>query len=227
MQLRLRQDLIDARNNNQSPLPPMKILMLEHDPPVITITKKQKAADHLLASPQHLNKLGIQLKQTDRGGDITYHGPGQLIAYPILDLKRLHLGVHDYMHTLEQLIINTLARFDIKGERDPNATGVWVRLDPAPDNPTTPHPSSSPPTAKICAMGVRISRWITMHGLALNITTDLSHFETIIPCGLTGRTVTSIKQILTQRHKNIPTVSEVQNILTQEFHTMVSKQLNG
>ncbi len=160
-----------------------RILLVEHEP-VITVTKRPGAIAHLLASPELLARHGVELVQTDRGGDITYHGPGQLVCYPIIDLQRLHLRLHEYMRLLEQAVIDTIAVFGVTGERDPGATGVWVRR------------GETEPARKICAMGVRVSRWISMHGLALNVTTNLDNFGLIVPCGLAGRSVTSLNALL-------------------------------
>ncbi len=160
-----------------------RILLVEHDP-VVTITRKPGVADHLLAQPESLERLGIAVEHTNRGGDITYHGPGQLVVYPIIDLNAVGLRLHEYMRRLEQAVIETIAAYGLTGERDPEATGVWVQ------------PDQGRPAAKVCALGVRVQRWITLHGLALNVTTDLSHFATIVPCGLAGRPVTSLHEIL-------------------------------
>jgi lipoyl(octanoyl) transferase len=151
-----------------------RILLVEH-PPVITVSRRAGARAHLIASESDLAVAGVMLAETDRGGDITYHGPGQLVVYPILDLNVYHLGLHAYMRLLEQAVIDTLAEFGLAGRRDPGATGVWLT-----------------PTAKIAAMGVRIRRWVSMHGLALNVSCDLDHFNLIVPCGLAGRGVTSL-----------------------------------
>lgn len=185
---RTRQDeLIQARGNPQGDLG--TIYLVEH-PPIITVTRRKGAADHVLADAHRLAALGVELHQTDRGGDVTYHGPGQIVAYPILDLQRLTnpdtgkpLGLHGYMRLLEQAVIDTLAHYGIQGQRDPEATGVWVT------------PGQSQP-AKIAAMGVRVRKWITTHGLALNAAPDLTHFNLIVPCGLAGRPVTSMKALL-------------------------------
>ena len=186
---RTRQDeLIQARGNPQGDLG--TIYLVEH-PPIITVTRRKGAADHVLADADRLAALGVQLHQTDRGGDVTYHGPGQIVAYPILDLQRLTnpdtgkpLGLHGYMRLLEQAVIDTLDTYGIQGNRDPQATGVWV----------TPAPSAPP--AKVAAMGVRVRKWITTHGLALNVAPDLTHFNLIVPCGLAGRPVTSMQALL-------------------------------
>jgi len=154
------------------------ILLVEHDP-VITVSRRAGARDHLVATPELLARNGVAVEETDRGGDITYHGPGQLVAYPILDLNLLNLGIHEYMRMLEGAVIQACAEFGIVGNRDPGCTGVWVARPAGP-------------SAKICAMGVRVRRWVSMHGLALNVTTNLDHFALIVPCGLAGRPVTTL-----------------------------------
>jgi lipoyl(octanoyl) transferase len=168
------------------------IYIVEHVPAVITVSRRPAAASHLLASPQLLASQGIQVRETDRGGDITYHGPGQLVIYPILDLNVFNLGLHDYMRLLEEAVIETCGHFGIEAQRDPTATGVWVK------------------DAKICAMGVRVRKWVSMHGLAINVHTDLSHFDHIVPCGLAGRSVTSMRQILGDHG---PTLTQVREVL--------------
>lgn len=174
------------------------LLLVEHNPPVITISKRTTARDNLVAPPELLARHGIEIAETDRGGDITYHGPGQLVAYPIFDLNTMGMNLHAYMRHLEQAVIDTCAHFGLAAHRDASATGVWVHRD------------GSPGGAKICAMGVRIRRWVTMHGLALNVTTNLDHFATIIPCGLAGRPVTSLARELGE---NAPAMHEVKAAL--------------
>ena len=144
------------------------LLLVEHDPPVITITRRPGARGHLLATPEQLAAAGVTVEATDRGGDITYHGPGQLVVYPILDLNRLGRNLHAYMRLLEEIVIGVCAGFGVSAQRDDSATGVWVD------------------GAKVCAMGVRIRRWVTMHGLALNVDPEMRHFDLIVPCGLAG-----------------------------------------
>jgi lipoyl(octanoyl) transferase len=156
----------------------MTLLLLEHDPPVVTVTRRVGAADHVLASDEMLARHGIERVDTDRGGDVTYHGPGQLVAYPILDLQRLGLKVHPYVRWLEQCVIDAIAPEGLRGLRDPSATGVWVGSDGEPQR-------------KIAAIGVRLSRFASMHGFALNVAPDLAHFGLIVPCGL-QRPVTSV-----------------------------------
>lgn len=160
-----------------------RVLVVEHDP-VITISRRAGAADHLLASAELLARHGISTHETDRGGDITYHGPGQVVIYPILDLKRAGIRVVEHVRLLEQAVIDAAREWGIEGGRDRDATGVWVGAD------------ESGAGAKLCAIGVRVRKWVTMHGLAVNVTTDLSHFGMIVPCGLAGRPVTSFEKLL-------------------------------
>lgn len=188
-----------------------RLLFVEHVPPVITISRRPDARKHLIATPDMLALAGVEIAETDRGGDITYHGPGQLVAYPILDLNTLALNLHAYMRFLEDAVIATLARFGIEGTREQGATGVWVNEPRAQARETVP--------AKICAMGVRVKRWVAMHGLALNITTNLDHFNLIVPCGLAGRRATSLKTLLGDR---CPTMDDVKRALAAEFLTRAS-----
>ena len=173
------------------------LLLVEHDP-VITVTPRKGVENHLLTSRGHLAKLGIDVQPTDRGGDITYHGPGQLVVYPILRMGPLGLNLGRYMRLLERVVIDTVASFGVAGRRDPGATGVWVE--------------SHSGLTKLCAMGVRIRKNTTMHGLALNISPNLSHFETIVPCGLVGRSVTSLHELLGEA---CPAMDAVKRVLTR------------
>ena len=134
--------------------------------------------DHLLANPEELRLSGAELFEIDRGGDVTYHGPGQLVGYPILDLNGFYLDLHRYLRDLEEVIIRTLAEYGVQGKRDTDFTGVWAG------------------TSKIAALGVKVSRWVTMHGFALNVNTDLTRFDRIIPCGIFHKGVTSMEQLL-------------------------------
>jgi len=201
LQRRMHADVIVSRDALQHAERAFYVLLVEHDPPVITISKRKSAAAHLIATPQQLEDAGVETAETDRGGDITYHGPGQLVAYPILDLNALGLRLHGYMRLLEQVVIDTLAHFGIEGVRDGSATGVWVADEYGA-------------LSKICAMGVRVSRWVTMHGLALNVTTDLNHFNLIVPCGLADRGVTSMQQLLGGK---CPGMQEVKGALIDRF----------
>jgi lipoyl(octanoyl) transferase len=166
--LELQRQLIAER---QQGLIPDQLLLLEH-PHVITLGRNGKAAN-LLASAEVLSRAGIAFYPTDRGGDVTYHGPGQLVGYPIIDLREWQRDVGAYVRAVEQAIIDTLADYGISAGRIPKLTGVWVD------------------DRKIAAIGVHISRWVTSHGFALNVSTDLSYFQYIVPCGLT-KPVTSM-----------------------------------
>ena len=157
--------------------PPEFLLLVEHDPPVITVGRGG-GADNVLASADQLAARGVELHQSSRGGDVTYHGPGQLVAYPVVDLKRHGRDVHRYLRDLESAVIALLARYDIHARRDDQFTGVWVGNE------------------KVCAIGVAITRWVTYHGLALNVATELDHFDLIVPCGIRDRGVTSLHRLL-------------------------------
>jgi lipoyl(octanoyl) transferase len=171
------------------------VLLLEHDPPVITVSRRPDARRHLLATEEQLNAAGVTVRETDRGGDITYHGPGQLVAYPIVDLNRAGLRLHDYMRLLERAVIRACADFGVEGHRDVCATGVWVGGSTEAEGPACDADQNGLAGGrKICAMGVRVRKWISMHGLALNVATDLDHFKLIVPCGLPGRPVTSLQR---------------------------------
>ena len=189
LQREINQQLIDGQTQPT-------VLLVEHDP-VITLTRRKAVRDHLLADQATLDRLGVETQDTDRGGDITYHGPGQLVAYPIIKLADFGLNLSSYMRLLEQVVIDTAGHFGITAHRECGATGVWVKREGQPD-------------AKLCAMGVRIRKNTTMHGLALNVDPDLSHFDLIVPCGLQERSVTSLKQLL---GKACPKMAEVKQKL--------------
>lgn len=187
------------------------LLLVEHDPPVITVSRRAAAAQHLLASTAQLDRLGIEVAPTDRGGDITYHGPGQLVAYPILDLNLLGLRLHEYMRALEEAVIGVCAGYRVSAMRDTNATGVWI-----PD-------ARGAPSRKISAMGVRVKRWVSMHGLALNVSTDLTHFDLIVPCGLPGRPVTSLAR---ENGESAPTMAAVKSSLVEQLDRVFGARLS-
>ena len=195
----------------------MWLLLVEHDPPVITISRRPGAREHLIATPEQLAAKGVEVCETDRGGDITCHGPGQLVAYPILDLNVFGLKLHSYMRLLEQVVIDTLATFGIEGHRDPEATGVWVNRSKAQGLPSLGFDAAT--SSKIAALGVRVSRWVSMHGLALNVDPDLSHFDLIVPCGLAGRSVTSMKM---QLNDACPSMAETKRLLVSAFDDRLS-----
>lgn len=157
-----------------------RVLLVEH-PPTITVTRRPDAESHVLAGADALAAAGVERCDTDRGGDVTYHGPGQAVVYPIVDLQRLGLGIHAYIRALEQAAIETCAAWGLGCGREPGATGVWTEAAPGR------------PARKVAAIGVRVSRGVTMHGIALNVAPDLSHFGLIVPCGLHGREVTSMR----------------------------------
>ena len=159
-----------------------RLLMVEHNP-VFTLGKSGKR-EHVLVSEEQLKNLGIEFFHINRGGDVTYHGLQQIVGYPILDLDKFKTDLGWYLRSLEQVIIDVMAEYGLKGERSEGETGVWLQ----PEDPFM--------ARKICAMGIKCSRWITMHGFALNVNTDLSHFEFIVPCGIQGKTVTSLEKEL-------------------------------
>jgi lipoyl(octanoyl) transferase len=159
-----------------------RLLMVEH-PPVFTLGKSGKR-EHVLVSEEQLQNLGIEFYHINRGGDITYHGLQQVVGYPILDLDKFKTDLGWYLRSLEEVIIQVLAEYGLKGDRSSGETGVWL----SPEDPFM--------ARKICAMGIKCSRWITMHGFALNVNTDLSHFEYIVPCGIQGKAVTSLEKEL-------------------------------
>jgi lipoate-protein ligase B len=176
-----QKDLFDARvkaKDRTNDLPDLAVFC-EH-PPVFTLGKSG-LAENLLVNNQVLADKGVSFFRTDRGGDITYHGPGQIVGYPILDLEHFHIGLRQYIANIEEAVILFLSEFGVKGERLKGATGVWLDVD---------IPSK---TRKICAIGVKSSRFVTMHGLALNINTDLSYYSFINPCGFTDKGVTSLE----------------------------------
>jgi lipoyl(octanoyl) transferase len=180
LQEQLLQQSVQAKSKGQTPS--HQLLFVEH-PPVYTLGKSGKR-EHVLIGEQELKERQIAFFQTNRGGDITYHGPGQLVGYPIFDLEQLYTDIGRYLRELEEVIILTLQEFDLKGERSVGETGVWL-------DPLVPGRAR-----KICAMGVRCSRWVTMHGFAFNIDNDLSYFNHIIPCGIANKSVTSLEKEL-------------------------------
>ena len=154
------------------------LLFCEH-PPVYTLGKSGNTANILISSAE-MQQKEIQFFKINRGGDITFHGPGQIVCYPIFDLEKMYTDIGRYLRELEEVVIDTLAQFGIKGERSKGETGVWI------------NPNVKGEERKICAMGVRCSRWVTMHGFALNVHTNLDYFKNIIPCGITDKKITSM-----------------------------------
>jgi lipoyl(octanoyl) transferase len=173
-------------NRDASPeeqLAPQHYLLFCEHPHVYTLGRSGHEK-HLLVDDAGLRQLGASYFKNNRGGDITYHGPGQLVGYPILDLDHFFTDIHKYMRFLEEAVIRTLAEYGITGDRYPGFTGVWL------------DPDDKVKARKICAMGVRCSRWVTMHGFAFNVHSDLSYFNNIVPCGITDKSVTSIEKEL-------------------------------
>lgn len=192
----------------QGLVPAHHLLFVEH-PPVYTLGKSGKR-EHVLIDEQEMQERQIAFFQTNRGGDITYHGPGQLVGYPIFDLEQFYRDIGRYLRELEQVIILTLQDYGLKGERSSGETGVW--LDPGIPGRAR----------KICAMGVRCSRWITMHGFALNISNDLSYFNHIIPCGIPDKSVTSLQNEL----GTTLTVKEVKENVLQKFKQVFGVEIS-
>ena len=173
--LQLQKELVEKRRAGEIP---DQLLLLEH-PPVITLGVKSRSdRSHVVAAPDALSAAGVALFETGRGGDVTYHGPGQLVGYPILDLKPDRCDVHRYVRDLEEVMIRIAARFGVTAGRVPGLTGAWVGEE------------------KLAAIGVRIARWITSHGFAFNVNTSLDHFAFIVPCGIRDRGVTSLEKLL-------------------------------
>lgn len=170
---KVNRDLPDAEQQ----VTPNYLLFCEH-PPVITLGKSGRE-ENLLVSPEELNSLGATYVRTNRGGDITFHGPGQLVVYPILDLENFFTDISRYMRNLEEAVIRTIGQYGISGDRIEGLTGVWIQGETQ---------------RKICAMGVKSSRWVTMHGLALNVNVDLAFFNYIVPCGIDDKEVTSMQK---------------------------------
>jgi len=183
LQASVQQRLIDEKlkrrkQSSNSILPGSNdVLLLVEHPHVYTLGKSGDSA-HLLKGLSELSEIDAEYVEIDRGGDITYHGPGQIVGYPILDLDRYFTDVHKYLRYLEEVIIRTCADYGIEAGRIDGLTGVWTG------------------NRKICAMGIKCSRWITMHGFALNVNTDLAYFQHIVPCGITDKEVTSMEQLL-------------------------------
>lgn len=163
-------------------LPKHRLFFVEH-PPVYTLGKSGKM-EHVLISEEERSEKGIEFFKINRGGDITFHGPGQLVGYPIFDLEQFYTDIGKYLRNIEEAVIKVLAHYGLKGDRSPGETGVWL------------DPEIKGKERKICAIGVRCSRWVTMHGFAFNINTNLDYFNYIVPCGIQQKKVTSLQQEL-------------------------------
>ena len=199
----LFEEIVELKRKNRAEntdLPtPNYFLFVEH-PHVYTLGKSGHM-ENLLIDEAALAKKGATFYKINRGGDITYHGPGQIVGYPIIDLENFFTDIDKYLRSLEEVIIRTLADYGIKGERSEGETGVWLDV-------------GTPFARKICAMGVRASRWVTMHGFALNVNTDLGYFDNIIPCGIRGKAVTSLNVELSKEKVD---TEEVKRYILKHF----------
>lgn len=196
----------NRREETQIPTP-NHFLFVEH-PHVYTLGKSGDI-DNLLVDEKVLAEKGATFYKINRGGDITYHGPGQIVGYPILDLDNFFTDIHKYLRLLEEMVILTLAEYGLKAERSQGETGVWLDV-------------GTPFARKICAMGVRASRWVTMHGFALNVNADLGYFDLMIPCGIKGKAVTSLNVELGQ--KEVP-MGEVKEKLLKHFSELFEAEI--
>jgi lipoyl(octanoyl) transferase len=205
-QEKLFKDIIDLKIKNRreekSVETPNYFLLVEH-PHVYTLGKSGDVTN-LLVNEKQLAEKGATFYKINRGGDITYHGPGQIVGYPILDLDNFFTDIHKYLRFLEEMVILTLADYGLKAERSKGETGVWLDV-------------GTPFARKICAMGVRASRWVTMHGFALNVNSDLGYFDLMIPCGIKDKAVTSLNVELGKKEVNI---LEVKQKLQHHFETL-------
>jgi lipoyl(octanoyl) transferase len=187
---------------------PNYFLFVEH-PHVYTLGKSGDA-DNLLISEEKLAEIGATFYKINRGGDITYHGPGQIVGYPIIDLDNFFTDIHKYLRFLEEMVILTLAEYGLKAERSKGETGVWLDV-------------GTPFARKICALGVRASRWVTMHGFAFNVNSNLGYFDHMIPCGIRGKAVTSLNVELGKAEVSI---SEVKEKLQKHFATLFEAEMS-
>lgn len=208
LQESLLAEIAERKKAGITPEEPVHHFLLCEHPPVFTLGKSGKE-NHLLASYELLKEKGIEFFRINRGGDITFHGPGQWVGYPILDLDYFYHDIHRYMRSLEEVIIQTLADFNIAAGRIAGQTGVWIEEN---------HLHKA---RKICAFGVRCSRWVTMHGFALNVNTDLNYFSMIVPCGIQDKPVTSIEKELGYKLN----MQEVENSICKNFETVFNAKL--
>ena len=196
--LQLQERAVEGLRSSDAP---EQLLLLEH-PHVFTLGRGADSSN-ILADQQQLQTNSVEVHETGRGGDVTYHGPGQLVGYPIINLKPDRCDVHRYVRDIEEVLIRTIAEFGVTGTRIPGLTGVWVGNE------------------KIGAIGVRIARWITSHGFALNITTDLNYFKMIVPCGISGKGVTSLSRV-TGRQIDL---GEVAQVSASQFGKVFSRRI--
>lgn len=199
---------IRNRREETSEETPNYFILVEH-PHVYTLGKSGDVSN-LLISEEKLAQIDAKYYKINRGGDITYHGPGQIVGYPILDLENFFTDIHKYLRFLEEMVILTLAEYGLKAERSKGETGVWLDV-------------GTPFARKICAMGVRASRWVTMHGFALNVNANLGYFDHMIPCGIRGKAVTSLNVEL---GKTEVSMAEVKQKLLKHFANLFEAELN-
>lgn len=199
---------IENRNNPLQQRPTPNYLVFAEHPHVYTLGKSGKT-DNLLLDEQGLKDKAATYYKINRGGDITYHGPGQLVGYPILDLENFFTDIHLYLRKMEEAVILTLAHYGISAGRYPGYTGVWIDAD-------------NQKARKICALGVRCSRWVTMHGFAFNLNTDLGYFKNIIPCGIEDKDVTSLERELGKKAD----MEEVKEILKSHICVLFNMDLS-
>ena len=201
---------IKIKNRRQSlSLPTSNYLLFVEHPHVYTLGKSGDISN-LLINESQLEQRGAKFYKINRGGDITYHGPGQIVGYPILDLDNFFTDIHKYLRFLEEVIILTLKDYGLSASRNPGKTGVWLGVE-------------TPFARKICAMGVRASRWVTMHGFALNTNVDLSYFDNIIPCGITNNSVTSLNKELGVENVDL---IEVKQKVIKNFKILFEAEIN-
>ncbi len=206
--LELQRALVDERKAGRIP---DTLLLLQH-PHVLTIGVKKDGRRHILAAPELLAARGVEVFETGRGGDVTYHGPGQLVGYPIIDLNPGRRDVHKYVRDLEEVMIRVCADFGLAADRVKGMSGAWIRS-------TRDARSGQVGDAKIGAIGVRISRWVTSHGFAFNVTTDLEFFNLIVPCGIADKAVTSLSA---QLGRSVP-MTEVEDLFIRHFSAVFEK----
>jgi lipoyl(octanoyl) transferase len=200
---------LSNRNNLEQTLVPNYLIICEH-PPVYTLGKSG-SVDNLLIDENQLDQLGAQFYKINRGGDITHHGPGQLVVYPLLDLENFFTDIHLYLRKLEEVIIQLLKEYNVEAGRSPGFTGVWID-------------ANTEKARKICAMGVKCSRWVTMHGIALNVSNELSFFNHIIPCGIEDKSVTNLSNEATDVNINMEDVKHLfSGLFAKEFEANIIK----
>ena len=200
--LQIQQTLVRQRRDNEV----SDVLLLVEHPHVVTLgVNARHRLSNLLVTPSQLSAMGVELHDVTRGGDVTYHGPGQLVGYPILDLRPDRCDVHRYVRDLETVIMRTVLMFGVRSSRMPGLTGVWVGDD------------------KLAAIGVRLSRWVTSHGFSLNVSTDLTYFDLIRPCGIDGKGVTSLSRVTGSR----VLCESVESVLIKEFGSVFERVVNS